>query len=516
MVPKIFQGDDTDANGRTVAIQLPDEDMSGFRMRFEFLGRTFEFDELPRGGSVRVDFDADDTALFPLGTHYGTIRLQKNGRWHTVSNTVPVTVSDEVGAVYGGDASAIHLEMQFCGGIPDLTGVNDSPANANELARAFKALLDALKGAPRSLGMLALAFCMSAFGASARLTVQSAPLGEIAFSSRVVTGVDFDERGLVTRDEITDVVRENVLKSMSWTNANYVASVLGIVNPLFMSDEFSGLVEGAVEGRFFSSTGGVIRSKGGALPTFKLANAYNDDGAVGFWDGLWRFGAQSWFDVDESVPLLHVEPVGSGYGVIEVVGHTGPASITKDGVEVVTEYDLNVLSNALANASGKEDAFYAWRTNDNQVALGNSSTVSASKGMAIGLKTTTGRTTIAAGASSIAFGIGAQTASAGAAAIAFGANATANASSAVQIGQGVNSEAETLQFRSYRLLNADGTIPAERLGAAVTAETVTNVVERVRDLIYDEKRNITWRRVMYDGNLYYVAVTNANIVAEED
>ena len=100
MVPRIFRGDDTDANGRTVEIQLPDEDMSGFRMRFEFLGRAFEFDELPRGGSVRVDFGSDDTALFPLGTHYGTIRLQKDGRWHTVSNTVPVTVSDEVGAVY--------------------------------------------------------------------------------------------------------------------------------------------------------------------------------------------------------------------------------------------------------------------------------------------------------------------------------------------------------------------------------------------------------------------------------
>lgn len=50
----------------------------------------------------------------------------------------------------------------------------------------------------------------------------------------------------------------------------------------------------------------------------------------------------------------------------------------------------------------------------------------------------------------------------------------------------------------------------------VKADTVTNVVERVRDLIYDEKLNITWRRVMYDGNLYYVAVTNANIVSEEE
>ena len=206
MVPRIFRGDDTDANGRTVEIQLPDEDMAGFRMRFEFLGRAFEFDELPRGGSVRVDFGFDDTAMFPLGTHYGTIRLQKNGRWHTVSNTVPLTVSDEVGAVYGGDASAIHLELKFNSGIPDLTGVNDSPANANELARAFKSLLDALKGAPGTLVMSALALCMCAFGEQPRLSVQSAPLGEVAFSSRVVTNVTFDAEGLATNADVDSKV----------------------------------------------------------------------------------------------------------------------------------------------------------------------------------------------------------------------------------------------------------------------------------------------------------------------
>jgi hypothetical protein len=49
---------------------------------------------------------------------------------------------------------------------------------------------------------------------------------------------------------------------------------------------------------------------------------------------------------------------------------------------------------------------------------------------------------------------------------------------------------------------------------AVKAEIpkiATNVVRDIQGLVYDEKLNITWKQTMYDGNLYYIAVTNANI-----
>lgn len=511
-IPTILKGDATNANGRTVAIHLPDVDLDGFALRFEYLGIAREFDGLTRGGTVHADFSESETAMFPLGTHFGTLRLGRAGKWHTVSATVPVKVSDNVGEVYGGDAANINLAIDFCGGIPDLSGIDSEPTTANALARAFKALLDSLKGAAGTVALLA---CMAGFGAP-RMTVHSAPLGEVAFGSRVVTGVEFDESGLVTGDDIADVVREDVLKSMSWTNANYAASVLGIVNPLFLSDEFAGRVEGivdnAVNGRFFPATGGTIRSEGGELPTLKLANKYGDDGAIGFWNNLWRFGAQSWFNVDDSVPRLHVEPVGSGYGVIEVVGHTGPASITKDGFEVVTEYDLYVLSNALANASAKEDAFYNWKTNDTRVVLGDESEATGDKSIAIGLPYLNGTKAAASGTRALAVGVAARATAAES--IALGANARSFATSAVQIGDGQNTTAGTIQYKNFRLLNADGTIPAERLGAVVTAETVTNVVECVRDLIYDEQLGVTWRRVMHGGNLYFVAVTNANMLVE--
>lgn len=42
-------------------------------------------------------------------------------------------------------------------------------------------------------------------------------------------------------------------------------------------------------------------------------------------------------------------------------------------------------------------------------------------------------------------------------------------------------------------------------------QTVTNVVRDVQGLVYDEKLGITWKQTMYNGNLYYIAVTNENI-----
>lgn len=50
---------------------------------------------------------------------------------------------------------------------------------------------------------------------------------------------------------------------------------------------------------------------------------------------------------------------------------------------------------------------------------------------------------------------------------------------------------------------------------SVVPETVINVVRDVQGLVYDEKLGITWKQTMYDGNLYYIAVTNANVTEVE-
>ena len=368
-IPTILKGDATNANGRTVAIHLPDEDLDGFKLRFEYLGITREFEELTRGGTVYADFSESETALFPLGTHLGTIRLGRAGRWHMVSATVPVKVSDNVGEVYGGDAANINLSIDFCGGIPDLSGIETEPTTANALARAFKALVDALKGAA---GTAALIACMAAFGAP-RMTVHSAPLGEVAFGNRVVTGVEFDESGLVTGDDIADVVREDVLKSMSWTNGNYVASVLGIVNPMFLTDDFAALVGGIADeslGRkFLPITGGVIASDGSNASRLSIGDERantaelnvngNTASTVNIGPGTSTVNIGT--DNIATVNIghyhgdVHVGEYGGEIhvgddGVVIVAPNGASPSIKKGGFEVVTEYDLNITSNALANA----------------------------------------------------------------------------------------------------------------------------------------------------------------------
>lgn len=40
---------------------------------------------------------------------------------------------------------------------------------------------------------------------------------------------------------------------------------------------------------------------------------------------------------------------------------------------------------------------------------------------------------------------------------------------------------------------------------------VSNIVTDIQGTVYDTELGITWKQTMYDGNLYYIAVTNANI-----
>jgi hypothetical protein len=44
-----------------------------------------------------------------------------------------------------------------------------------------------------------------------------------------------------------------------------------------------------------------------------------------------------------------------------------------------------------------------------------------------------------------------------------------------------------------------------------TMSAITNAARDVVNTVYDEHLGISWTAKMYDGNLYYVAVTNANL-----
>lgn len=56
-----------------------------------------------------------------------------------------------------------------------------------------------------------------------------------------------------------------------------------------------------------------------------------------------------------------------------------------------------------------------------------------------------------------------------------GYNATANATGAVQLGQGTNSDANTLQFRGYKIVDANGNVPSDRLKNAALKKTWDNL-----------------------------------------
>lgn len=68
--------------------------------------------------------------------------------------------------------------------------------------------------------------------------------------------------------------------------------------------------------------------------------------------------------------------------------------------------------------------------------------------------------------------------------------------------------------RNTQLNDIPGTNTIADIGRAiggVTASTVTNISRSVVNQVKDEKTQIVWRPTMYNGNLYYVAVTNMNI-----
>lgn len=57
-----------------------------------------------------------------------------------------------------------------------------------------------------------------------------------------------------------------------------------------------------------------------------------------------------------------------------------------------------------------------------------------------------------------------------------------------------------------------GGVSFSRRGALTSSDFVVTDATVYPD-IYDAERRVTWRAVMHGGNLYYVAVTNANITA---
>ena len=157
-MPRIFRGDDTAANGRGSRMRMPDADIGdGFEISFELCGVKRSGAYVP-GGTLDFNWTREETSAFPLGVLYGTVRLEKDGLMQTITNTLPVkvtdcaTVADAISGAGGGQAPAgntISIDVVVNTGVPKVDKEALTKASTmGDIKALANAILDAINGAP--------------------------------------------------------------------------------------------------------------------------------------------------------------------------------------------------------------------------------------------------------------------------------------------------------------------------------------------------------------------------------
>ena len=146
----------------------------------------------------------------------------------------------------------------------------------------------------------------------------------------------------------------------------------------------------------------------------------------------------------------NVQPQGSS--LPDTTGHKGYLRLLVDGT-INWSDAFPLASNATATAAYSFAGANSITSGTYSIAIGQSASCSSS------------------GSYKIAIGYHASSTAGEAVGIGNGANATASGS--YQFGAGTNSTANTLQFRTYQVVSADGTIPHARLTNALQSTSVT-------------------------------------------
>lgn len=149
---------------------------------------------------------------------------------------------------------------------------------------------------------------------------------------------------------------------------------------------------------------------------------------------------------------------GGGSGLPDQTGHSGEFLIT-DGTDASWSDKPLVNTATGTNSVG----VLGIASQDTSVVVG----INATTGVSGSAKVAIGNTASATGNGAIA--IGQNTTASGLESIAVGQGAKATGAGAVQIKYGTNSTADTIQFGSYTLVSADGTIPEARLADTTNA-----------------------------------------------
>ena len=162
------------------------------------------------------------------------------------------------------------------------------------------------------------------------------------------------------------------------------------------------------------------------------ATVYAENGTAGIIDTV---------DETAGTATIVTIPAGGAGGGIENLA-TGNQSLTILGTSASDNFSVNV-----GTGSSTSDS--------RAVAVGNVSSAKGSQAVAVGFGATSSTTQ--------ATSIGGSASAAGSSSVAVGYNAKATTVGAVQLGTGTNSYSNTLQFKNYQLVDANGVIPMARL-----------------------------------------------------
>lgn len=142
---KILRGDDTAANGHTLSMRLPVIDIErGYTLTFVLDGIVTELGDVT-SGTFEWNYTSEQTSGMCYGVHLASLILSNGELRQTVSNTIPVVVTDSVDEAYGTD-STVNANVVLNGVIPHINiDALTTANNVGDVKAKFNALLAILK-----------------------------------------------------------------------------------------------------------------------------------------------------------------------------------------------------------------------------------------------------------------------------------------------------------------------------------------------------------------------------------
>ena len=206
-IPTILRGEDSTARGRPISINLPEGDYAGLTVRFNLLGVMRDFPSPASGVPLVVRLSADETARFPLGTHFAAISVTNaDGIGYVLTNTQRIRVTDTPEEAGLGDNAVSVTALEVAQTISlAVAGINDEPTSPDALRAAFRELLRSLRSIASALAVAAVLTLLGGTASADTIEVQTARSGGIPFDAPVVTNVTItpapppDIQGAVTQ-----------------------------------------------------------------------------------------------------------------------------------------------------------------------------------------------------------------------------------------------------------------------------------------------------------------------------